>query len=714
LIGVSSTALFATGVARAEEQPSSQVLDPITVLATKTEERASDSLASVSTVRGAQLEQLMPSRVSEAFMGTPGVWFQERADDPGTAISIRGLQDFGRVAVVVDGARQNFQRTGHNADGVFYLEPELIGGADVVRGPVANIYGSGAIGGVVSFRTKDVEDILRPGQTWGVLTHGEIGSNIANGLGSAFAAARISPDAEVMAGATIRNQSNYRSGDGTEVPNTGSETWTGIGKLTFRPLDGHEVKLGFINYDSTFKSGQPYYGTTAPYTGLQLSSIFDTHVTNQVATGRWTYSKPEDRLFDFDGNVYWTRTSTDQTKIDGLPPAYGGIGKIGDQRNFTINTYGVDVHNTSRFDVLGWRHAVTYGADGFRDDVDTSGFGVVFTPSGERTVSGGFVQLKSNYDKWLEVISAARYDRYSLQGGGVSTDGDRISPKITVGVTPLAGITPYVTYAEGYRAPSVTETLVAGVHPVVFAPFEFLPNPALRPEVGKTKEAGLNLRFDNIFRQADAFRAKFNIFRNDVDDFIELTSVKSGQTGSGGYVCTVAIYGCQQYENIAAARLEGMEFESSYDAGDWFAGLAGSHVRGHNVQTGAPLGKVPPDSITTTVGTRLFDRKLTLTVRWQAVAAKKLDEIPVNSSGTPLYAPTDAYNLINLYAGYEFSPEVTTAFSIENLLNVNYTPYLSAYANPTGSGAPLTFPAPGITVKASLKVRFGDNFGKSG
>ena len=46
----------------------------------------------------------------------------------------------------------------------------------------------------------------------------------------------------------------------------------------------------------------------------------------------------------------------------------------------------------------------------------------------------------------------------------VSTGGDRFSPKITVGVTPVAGFTPYVSYAEGYRAPSITETLIAGEH----------------------------------------------------------------------------------------------------------------------------------------------------------------------------------------------------------------------------------------------------------
>ena len=54
----------------------------------------------------------------------PGVSTEENADDPATAINVRGLQDFGRVAVTIDGARQNFQRSGHNANGMFYFEPK--------------------------------------------------------------------------------------------------------------------------------------------------------------------------------------------------------------------------------------------------------------------------------------------------------------------------------------------------------------------------------------------------------------------------------------------------------------------------------------------------------------------------------------------------------------------------------------------------------------
>ena len=64
-------------------------------------------------------------------------------------------------------------------------------------------------------------------------------------------------------------------------------------------------------------------------------------------------------------------------------------------------------------------------------------------------------------------------------------------------------------------------------------------------------------------------------------------------------------------------------------------------------------GTVQPDQITTTFGVRLLERKLTMSVRWQAVAAKPASETPDrNKNGLPDFAPVDAYNLVNLYIGY--------------------------------------------------------------
>jgi hemoglobin/transferrin/lactoferrin receptor protein len=685
------------------QQP--RLLDPITIVVTKVEETVTQALAGVSAVRGEQINQLQPRRAEDLFFGVPGVNFQQRPDDPGIAINIRGLQDFGRVAVVVDGARQNFQRTGHNADGLVYLDPELIAGIDVVRGPVANIYGSGAIGGVASFRTIDVDDILKPGEKFGGQVHGLIGSNQVLGIGSGFFAVRPTPYADAMVGATGRTQSDYKDGHGNIVPNSHFNTTSEIGKFNLRPADGHEIKFSGLHLETRYDSGVPVPAHNA--------TVFATNVTNDIATGRWRYGRPDDQVFNFDVNTYWTKTSTEQVKTEGTNSAITGL--LGSRRSFQIETVGVDANNTSRFETGPFQNALTVGVDAFRDQVsviDPTGTGDFFTPNGERTVSGAFAQLKARHGNWLEVIGALRYDRYELTGStGGGSSGDRVSPKLTVGVTPISWFTVYGTYAEGYRAPALTEVFVSGTHPQP-APFILVPNLGLKPEVGKTKEIGVNFRYDNLFVANDALRIKANVFQNDLTDFIEQTSLNQNDPVQGGGTCP-SLFGCVQYQNVPSARIRGVELESNYDAGTWFMGVAGSLQEGDNLTKNQPLLKIYPAQLATTVGVRFWDRKITAAVRWLAVASKDADDIP---PGTATALPTGGFNVVNLYLDYRPSEDTILAFGIDNLFNEFYTRYLDVRT--LSVGPPPAFqiptPGPGITFKGSLKVRFGDEFFRRG
>lgn len=718
LYGVSIVALIsAASAAKAQT-----VLDTITIVATKTEENVWNTLAPVSSVRLDEINRLMPTTVRDVFLGVPGVSFQGRPDDPGVSINIRGLQDFGRVAVVVDGARQNYQRSGHHADGQFYLDPEMLGGVDVVRGPTANIYGSGAIGGVASFRTKDVEDVLKPGQRWGVLTHGRIGSNTYQGMASSFAAARLNQNVDFIAGGVYRDHDDYKDGSGNTVVNSGNEMASGLAKLTIRPAEGHEVKFAGLTSQTKFENGTP---SAVPSAGPR-GSVYSSLVENNIATARWRYHRPEDRVFDFDANLYWTATELDQTKIDGTNSA--NFGRLGSTRNFKLETIGADGHNTSRFDTGPFRHALTLGGDVFTDKVETNdvtGTGDLFTPAGERTVGGGFAQLKSNYSSWLEVISALRYDTYEMSGGtnNASSEGDRLSPKITVGLTPVQWLTVYGSYAEGYRAPALTETFVLGQHPNAGpgSNFLFLQNTALQAEVGKNKEVGVNLRFDNLWAPADALRLKASLFRNDVDDFIEQTTVLNGQTGVNGQFCNnpPVFYGptigfvsgnCVQYQNIPHARIDGFELESKYDAGAWFLNTSYTRLNGKNEDTGVPLLKIPADTFTAMLGFRFLDRKLTTAIGLLSVAAKDPSDIP-GGPVDPDLPPVAGYNIVNLYLGYQFNEDVVFNAAVENLFDAYYEPYMAVT---TKDNATIATPAPGITFKGALKVRFGDTFYKGG
>ncbi len=92
--------------------------------------------------------------------------------------------------------------------------------------------------------------------------------------------------------------------------------------------------------------------------------------------------------------------------------------------------------------------------------------------------------------------------------------------------------------------------------------------------------------------------------------------------------------------------------------------------------------------IATTFGVRLLDRKLSAAVRWQSVAGR--GDVPAG------FTPRPGYDLVNLYLGWDPTPNMSFGASVENVLNQYYVRYLDG------------MPSPGVTYKASLRVRFSD------
>ena len=200
----------------------------VTATADRTEKAAIDTTAPVSVRTSEELDRTMPSTVTDLLSGIPGVTAYQTAGQPGTKINIRGLQDFGRVNVMVDGARQNFQRSSHGQNTTVFIDPDLIGQVDVVRGPSAVVYGSGAIGGIVNFQTKDAKDLLRKGQTFGGQVTGIYGDNSAERRG-AISGYAVADWADVVASVSGSDRGNFKGGDGKKVDASGWES-TKIGR----------------------------------------------------------------------------------------------------------------------------------------------------------------------------------------------------------------------------------------------------------------------------------------------------------------------------------------------------------------------------------------------------------------------------------------------------------------------------------------------------
>ena len=281
-----------------------------------------------------------------------------------------------------------------------------------------------------------------------------------------------------------------------------------------------------------------------------------------------------------------------------------------------------------------------------------------------------------------------------------------MSPKTTVGITPVPGLTPYVTYAEGYGAPSVTEAFVAGFHPGGF--FYLTPNPNLQPEVGHNTELGLNVKYDNVFAANDKIRAKVNVFNNDVTNYIDLRQVFTPfSTGAPPSSCLPTPFGftdCFQYINDGKARIQGAELEFNYDAGAWFGGVSGQIIRGKNLDNGQPLATIPPDQVSFLLGARSQDRKWTVACagrRWRQSRSTRFRWKWATPGWFPCsipLPPTIWSTFISAISRYR----TVAAVSVENLLNVDYTKYMCC-----STAAGYVVPSPGITFKGSLTVRYG-------
>ncbi len=115
-----------------------------------------DTSSAVTVIDGAEMDRLQPSAHGGLMGDTPGVVIQGGrgvAQEP----NIRGFQDE-QVVVRVDGARQNFDLQ-HR--GRFFVDPIMLKQVEVLRGGASTMFGSGALGGVISLDTKDASDILQ-------------------------------------------------------------------------------------------------------------------------------------------------------------------------------------------------------------------------------------------------------------------------------------------------------------------------------------------------------------------------------------------------------------------------------------------------------------------------------------------------------------------------------------------------------------------------
>ncbi len=134
-------------------RPSQNSLEEVVVSASKFEEKRKDVAQKIQVMKSGELQNFNQSSTADVMANSGNVFVQKSQLGGGSPI-IRGFET-NKVLMVVDGIRMNnaIYRGGH-LQNIITLDNSIMDRVEVVFGPGSVVYGSDAIGGVMSFTTK--------------------------------------------------------------------------------------------------------------------------------------------------------------------------------------------------------------------------------------------------------------------------------------------------------------------------------------------------------------------------------------------------------------------------------------------------------------------------------------------------------------------------------------------------------------------------------
>jgi vitamin B12 transporter len=145
----------AFGADQEDDVTTSLPLDRVIVTATRTSEDESGIGSAFSQLSGQELETEQIIDLKNALNTTPGAFALEGGARGGfTTVSLRG-NSTSYTLILVDGIKVNTGMFSDAAPFLDFAQTFNLGTVDIVRGPYSTLYGSDAIGGVISLTTRE-------------------------------------------------------------------------------------------------------------------------------------------------------------------------------------------------------------------------------------------------------------------------------------------------------------------------------------------------------------------------------------------------------------------------------------------------------------------------------------------------------------------------------------------------------------------------------
>ncbi|MEM7493646.1 MAG: TonB-dependent receptor [Pseudomonadota bacterium] len=443
------------------------VLDTVIVEGSRLEQAQTEIGSSVTIITAEDIEELGFDFALDAVALAPGVTINSNGAFGGQAsVRIRGAATEQTLALI-DGVPVNDPSSPGGGFNFARLDTENIERIEVLKGPQSTLWGTDAIGGVVSIITK------RPDEGLGGSAFAEYGSfNTFRGGASVENANDTGDFRLAVTGITSDGISKADENNG----NTEDDSYE---SLTYSAKGG--LNLG----------GDARLAANVLFTDAE--SEFDSFVFG--AQGNVGDGDQLSETEELSGDVSLTGSLLDG-RLDNL--VLVGYSEI-DRQNFT--------NGAPSFSAKGERMIYRYQGTLNVNDMNTLAFGVEreeTTVNGDDiTIDGLFGLYELQATEQLTVTGGLRVDDHE-------TFGTETTGRLAVAYNPNEMVTFRASWGQGFKAPTLFQLSGGG-----FAP----PNPDLQPETSRAIDAGID------FRTPDGrATASFTIFDADIEDLISFAS----------------------------------------------------------------------------------------------------------------------------------------------------------------------------------------------
>jgi len=710
--------------AEEKEKPRATQLDAVTTTATRNPESLANVPATVSVIDAETLERMNARNPRDAIRYEPGVSIGNQPLRGGsTNYTIRGIGE-NRVLVLIDGLDVPDFPESNSGAGTYtrdFVDLENLKQIEIVRGPASALYGSDALGGIVSYVTKDPSDYLdMVGKDWYASLKGAYSSADKSFAETATGAMRAG-DVEVLGlytrrdGQEVEPKGSVTSGNGIKV--NPQDYWSNdfLGKLVFRPTTADTIKLTGEFTEKRLDTDVLTDLSVAPATTVVSSTGVDTTKRSRVSAD-FIHDAPIGFIDRTEVKVFYTKLDrtehSDQLRTNGTRLRVTDLG-------FTQDIFGGEAQFNSAATLFGLPNAFTYGLNAEHSETERPRYRTEADyPSGANPTTnfctmpgacelfpnktfpdnslfkfGVYGQDEVTAGRWT-VTPAARVDYYKMtphpdqlfanSGGAPVSDFSKwhVSPKLGTTYAITDEYTAFAQYSHGFRIPPYDSANQTFVNYSQF--YGIVPNPNLKPETSNGVETGLRGKF------ASGSSFSTSVFYNKYRDFIDTVTLPAG-TLPGGLMAF-------QYRNLSDVTIYGAEARGEYRfLPEW--ALLGSiaYAYGEDEDTHLSVDSVDPVKLVTGLRyeTESWGAELVATHAWRHSRT---------DSASNFQAPS--YTVLDLTAYYEIVPTFTVNAGLFNITDEKY--YLAGDVRGLASNSTVLdrYAQPGRNFGVNTTLRF--------